>query len=65
MLLHNFDNVSISHVKRIDNQEVDDMAQLAYGYKVPKESIDDFIDFRDKLVCENTQIPKTWGQSLK
>ena len=65
LLLQKFDNVSISHVKRIENRDANDMAQLVSGYKFPKENIDYFIQVRDKLVRENTQMTKTWGHSLK
>ena len=60
-LLRKFDNVSMSHVRRIDNQEENDMTQLASRYKTPKECIDEFIEVKDKMVFENTQMTKTWG----
>ena len=64
-LLHKFDNASINHLKRIDNQEANDMAQLVSGYKIPKERMDKFIEVKDKMVFENTQMTKPWGKSLK
>ena len=53
--------MSISHVRHIDNQEANDMAQLASGYKIPKERVDEFIEVKDKMVFKNTQMTKTWG----
>ena len=53
-LLQKFDNVSIRHVRHIDNQEANDMDQLASGYKLYKENINEFIEVKDKLVFENT-----------
>ena len=64
-LLQKFDNMSISHVRRIDNQEANDMAQLASGYKIPKESIDEFIEVKEKLEFETTPMTKTWGETPK
>ena len=60
-LLKKFDNIEIHHVRRIDNQEANDMAQLASGYKVSKENLDEFIEVRDKMVFEASPMTKTWG----
>ena len=37
------------------------MAQLASGYKIPKESIDEFIEVKEKLEFETTPMTKTQG----
>ena len=39
------------------------MAQLASGYKIPKESIDEFIEVKEKLEFETTPMTKTWRET--
>lgn len=36
-LLNRFDKVSISHIRRVENQEDSDFSQMAPCYKIPKE----------------------------
>lgn len=38
-LLRKFDIVDIKHVLRIENQEANNLAQIALGYKVYKEKL--------------------------
>jgi len=36
-LLKRFTHVEIRHLSRIENQEANDLAQMAYGYKISKD----------------------------
>lgn len=50
LLLKRFDAVEIKHVLLIENQEVNDLAQIASGYKVPKGKLEDLIKVIEKLI---------------
>jgi ribonuclease HI/probable phosphoglycerate mutase len=39
-LLKEYDNVAFRHIPRVENQEANDLAQLASGYKVSKEKLE-------------------------
>ena len=64
-LLDCFDHVDIEHVPRLENQEANDLAQIAFGYKVSKSKLQDLIEVKNKLVLnENPQelsMPKLGG----
>lgn len=45
--------VDIKHVPRIENQEANELAQIALGYRVSKERFEELIDFRDKLISNS------------
>lgn len=49
-LLECFEVVSIIHVPRIENQEANDLAQIAFGYKVSKDRLKEFIKVKEKMV---------------
>lgn len=49
-LLNKLDYVNIRHIPRIKNQKVNDMAQIAFGYKVSKEKLEDLIEVRGRVV---------------
>ena len=49
-LLGKFDDVSFKHVPRIKNQEANDLAQIASGYKVSKSKLKGLIKVRNKLI---------------
>lgn len=51
-LLKYFDHVSIDHIPRLENQEANNLAQVASGYKTSKESLEDLVEIREKLVSE-------------
>lgn len=38
-LLRRFDKVDFIHVPRVENQETNDLAQIAYGYRVFKKRL--------------------------
>lgn len=42
----------IKHVPRNENQEANDLAQIASGYKISKSKFQDIIEVRDKMVSE-------------
>lgn len=49
-LLKHFDHVSINHIPRLENQEANDLAQIASSYKISKERLEDLVDMIDKLI---------------
>ncbi|CAJ2644769.1 unnamed protein product [Trifolium pratense] len=52
-LLKRFDSCDIQHVPRIENQEANDLAQIASGYKVTREKLDEIVEIKEKLIsCE-------------
>jgi hypothetical protein len=53
-LLKQFESYSIQHVPRIKNQEANDLAQIASGYKVSKETFERLIEVKDKLVSNES-----------
>ncbi|XP_050895662.1 uncharacterized protein LOC127102326 [Lathyrus oleraceus] len=67
-LLECFEVVSITHVPRMENQEANESAQIASGYKVSKEKLKDFIEIKEKMASNvslspNMEIPKTGGHN--
>ncbi|PNX70927.1 hypothetical protein L195_g057883, partial [Trifolium pratense] len=54
-LLKQFDSCDIQHVPRIENQEANDLAQIASGYKVTGKRLDELVEIKEKLIsCEVT-----------
>ncbi|XP_045798024.1 uncharacterized protein LOC123892265 [Trifolium pratense] len=52
-LLKRFDSCDIQHVPRIENQEANDLAQIASGYKLTKEKLEELVEIKEKLItCE-------------
>lgn len=49
-LLEKFDLVKVRHIPRLKNQEENDLAQITFGCKVPKEKLEELIKFKGKLV---------------
>jgi len=49
-LLNNFESIDIQHVPRIENQVANDLAQVASGYKISKQKLQELIEIKDKLV---------------
>jgi hypothetical protein len=43
-LLKRFDSIRIEHVPRFINQQTNNLAQIASGYKVSKEKLRDLIE---------------------
>jgi len=56
-LLNNFESISIQHVPRIVNQVANDLAQIASGYKISKQKLQELIKIIDKLIP--TECPST------
>ncbi|KAK2366564.1 hypothetical protein QL285_079929 [Trifolium repens] len=54
-LLKQFESYVIQHVPRIANQEANDLAQIASGYKMSKETFEDLIEIKEKLIS-NTSL---------
>lgn len=48
-LLKQFEQVSIRHIPRRENQQANDLAQEAYGYKVPRDQDEDSTQIREKV----------------
>ncbi|XP_045822028.1 uncharacterized protein LOC123914912 [Trifolium pratense] len=51
-LLKRFDSIDIEHVPRIENQEANDLAQIASGYKVSKEKLEQLVEIKEKLISK-------------
>jgi len=47
-LLKRFTHVEIQHIPWIENQEANDLAQIASGYRVSKEKLQELIEIKDK-----------------
>ncbi|WJX89440.1 hypothetical protein P8452_71439 [Trifolium repens] len=65
-LLDCFDHVDIEHVPRLENQEANDLAQIASGYKMSKEKLTQLIEIKEKMVLQEPisaqlSIPKLVG----
>src|SRR4051812_23906906 len=54
-LLKKFEYVELKHVSRTKNQEANDLAQLASGYKVSKEKLEELIEVTIRL-CRQRRI---------
>lgn len=48
--LRKFDYVNIRHIPQLKNQEANDFAQIASGYKVSKEKLEDLIEVRGRVM---------------
>jgi len=64
--LNNFEVIDIQHMPRIENQVANDLAQVASGYKISKQKLQELIEIKDKLVpteCPSTKlsVPKFMG----
>ncbi|XP_050887810.1 uncharacterized protein LOC127092955 [Lathyrus oleraceus] len=53
-LLEHFEVADIRHVPRSENQEANELAQVASGYKMSKSSLQDMIEVRGKMVSSTT-----------
>ncbi|CAJ2661625.1 unnamed protein product [Trifolium pratense] len=68
-LLKRFDSIDIEHVPRIENQEANDLAQIASRYKVSKEKLEQLIEIKEKLISNEPMqlelsIPKLEGAEM-
>src|SRR4030042_700953 len=48
-LIKRFDRANIQHIPRIENQEANDLAQVASGYKISKDMLKELIEVKEKL----------------
>ncbi|PNY14157.1 retrotransposon protein putative unclassified [Trifolium pratense] len=68
-LLKRFDSIDIEHVPRIENQEANDLAQIASGYKMSKETLGQLIEIKEKLILNEPMqsklsMPKLEGAEM-
>lgn len=49
-LLQKFEFVNIRHIPRLKNQEANGLAQIASGYKVSKDKLEDLIEVRGSVM---------------
>lgn len=54
-LLKRFNHVPINDIPGLENQEANDLAQIASGYKISKEGSDELVEVRDKII--SVEIP--------
>jgi len=47
-LLKRFTHVEIQHIPRMENQDANDLAQIASGYKASKDESQETIEVRNK-----------------
>ena len=57
-LLKCFDRANIQHVPRIENQEPNDLAQIASGYRVTEIKLEELIKIREKLASKEVDSDK-------
>lgn len=66
-LLKRFDRANIQHVPRIENQEANDLAEIASGYIITEIKFEELIKIREKLASKESDsdklsTPKLGGQ---
>lgn len=49
-LLKCFDSINISHMPQLENQKANNLAQISPRYKVSKETLEELIEVKDKLI---------------
>lgn len=57
-LLKKFKMVDIKHVPIIENQEANNLTQIASGYRLSKERLEELIEVRDKLTLNKVFAPE-------
>lgn len=65
-LLKHFNNVTLDHIPRIENEEANELAQIASGYKLSKETLEELVEVKEKLASnedpiETSSMSKFWG----
>ena len=65
-LLKHFTHVEIQHIPRVENQEANDLAHIASGYRVSKERMQEPIEIKNKrsskeVPSKKLLIPKLGG----
>lgn len=62
-LLKRFDHVSIDHIPRLENQEVNDLATISLGYEISKERLEDLVEIEDFFSI--IEVLKTTEEKLR
>ena len=62
-LLKKFEVINIRHIPRLENQVANDLAQIAYGYKISKEKSQQAIEVRGRVV--STKLSPTDLETTK
>ncbi|CAJ2651686.1 uncharacterized protein LOC123895391 [Trifolium pratense] len=61
-----FDSCDIQHIPQIENQEANDLAQIASGYKMTKEKLEELVEIKEKLIsCEPMPNVSTTSEQLR
>ncbi|XP_050914748.1 uncharacterized protein LOC127129639 [Lathyrus oleraceus] len=55
-LLEHFEVTNIRHIPKNENQEANELAQIASGYKMSKSKLQDMIEVREKMVSRTPLI---------
>ncbi|XP_045810459.1 uncharacterized protein LOC123904898 [Trifolium pratense] len=68
-LLKRFDSIDIEHDPRVENQEANDLAQIASGYKVSKDKLEQLVEIKEKLISHDPMhlelsMPKLGGAHM-
>ena len=63
-LLRKFEYVDIKHIPRLKNQEENDLAQIASGYKVSKERLGNLIEVQGKVLATKLSPADSKNSSL-
>lgn len=61
-LLEYFEIVDIMHVSRNENQEANDLAQIASGYKISKSRLQEIIEVQENMVSD---VPPPPGMNIQ
>ncbi|XP_050918351.1 uncharacterized protein LOC127135753 [Lathyrus oleraceus] len=56
MLLKKFEYIDIKHVPRIKNQEANDLAQIASGYRISKGKLEELVEVRGKAMAARLSL---------
>ncbi|XP_050894658.1 uncharacterized protein LOC127101322 [Lathyrus oleraceus] len=55
-LLKKFEYIDIKHVPRIKTQEANDLAQIASGYRISKEKLEELVEVRGKAMAARLSL---------
>lgn len=64
-LLKRFDRANIQHVPRIENQEANDLEQIASGYRITEIKFEELIKIRKKLTSKESDSNKLSTQNFR
>lgn len=63
-LLEHFEVADIRHIPRSENQEANELAQVASGYKMSKSRLQDMIEVRGKMVSSTPPIEDVLDENV-